>query len=282
MNVLITGARSQIGFFLLPLLAGQGYECTNISRHERADTEGQRWIRADLNTDMVQVWQTCKASVWIHLAFLPLAVPHLKVAACSGIRRFIGFSSTSIFTKQRSGSSEEQRIVHDLVKAEANIQSFCQSYGVAWTLFRPTMIYGTSMDQNVAFIQRIIERFGCFPVAGLGGGLRQPVHAEDLAKACLSALACEQTMNKIYNLSGGETLSYREMVERIFRTIGKPPRIISISPAMYKFSIKILKILSRRYAFIQTSMVDRMNIDMVFDHSDATHDFAYNPRPFQP
>jgi len=43
----------------------------------------------------------------------------------------------------------------------------------------------------------------------------------------------------------------------------------------------IRKILSR-YAFVQTSMVDRMSMDMAFDHSDATKDFDYDPRPFQP
>lgn len=282
MNILITGASSQIGRFLLPLLVGQGHACLCISRSEHADTQGVRWLKADINTDMAQAWQACEADAWIHLAFLPLAVPHLEVAASSGVRRFIGFSSTSIFTKQTSDSSEEQQTIQQLTGTEASVQSICQRHGIGWTLFRPTMIYGCGMDQNIAFIHQVIERFGCFPVAGSEAGLRQPVHAEDLAKACLAAFEYEQTMNKAYNLSGGEVLSYREMVERIFRTMNRHPRIIRLPASVYKFVINVLKRVSRRYAFVQTSMVDRMNMDMVFDHADATHDFGYDPRPFQP
>ena len=60
-----------------------------------------------------------------------------------------------------------------------------------------------------------------FSLLGQASGLRQPVHAEDLALACIQALDDPVTINKTYNLSGGETLSYREMVEKIFRSLGK-------------------------------------------------------------
>ncbi len=282
MNILITGADSQIGRFLLPDLVRQGHTCACTSRSKHTDTEGVRWVKADLNTDMTQAWQVCDANIWIHLAFLPLAIPHLKVAASSGIRQFIGFSSTSIFTKQTSESNEEQRTIQKLAEAEASVKSICQIHGIGWTTFRPTMIYGCDKDQNITFIQQFIKRFRFFPVAGLGKGMRQPVHAEDLATACIAALDHERAMNKAYNLSGGEVLSYHEMVERIFHALHRAPRIIHIPASIYKFAITMLKRLSPHYAFIQASMVDRMNMDMVFDHTDATDDFGYGPRPFQP
>ena len=282
MNIFITGASSQIGRFLLPRLIQQGHACLCISRSTHADAEGVRRIKGDLNRDMSQIWQTCKADAWIHLAFLSLATPHLKAAASSGIRRFIGFSSTSIFTKGTSGSRKEQCTIQQLTEAESSIQSICQNYDIGWTVFRPTMIYGTGRDQNIAFIRKIIERFGFFPVARQGSGLRQPVHAEDLALASIATLNHESAMNKTYNLSGGEVLSYREMVERIFHALSRRPRIIHVPAPMYKFTIAMLKRFSSRYAFVQTSMVDRMNVDMVFDHTEATNDFDYDPRPFQP
>ena len=282
MNVLITGASSQIGRFLLPVLIHQGYTCLCIGRNKHADSKGVRWIKGDLNTDMTQVWQACKADAWIHLAFLSLATPHLKVAADSGIRRFIGFSSTSIFTKQASESSKEQRTIGKLADAENSIQSVCQTHGLGWTIFRPTMIYGCGMDQNITFIRDVVDRFGVFPITGKGKGLRQPVHAEDLAKACVAAIDNEKVVNKAYNLSGGEVLSYCEMVDRIFHALRRLPRIIHLPAPMYKLAITMIKCLSSRYAFVQTSMVDRMNMDMVFDHADATNDFGYDPRSFQP
>jgi len=227
------------------------------------------------------MWQACDVDAWFHFAFLALAVPHLEAAAKAGVKRFVGFSSTSVFTKKRSKSEEERRSIQRLTEAEAKVKSICQTDDIAWTLFRPTMIYGCGMDQNIAFIQRVIDRFGFFPVAGKGKGLRQPVHAEDLALACIAALHSEDALNKAYELSGGEVLTYRDMVERIFTSLNRKSMIISIYPAVYKGVIAIIKRILPRYAFIQTSMVDRMSMDMVFDHTDAANDFGYNPRPFQ-
>ncbi len=282
LNILVSGASSQIGVFLIPELVRQGHTCLCLSRSERADAEGIRWIKGNLNTNTAPIWQGCKADAWVHLAFLPSAIPHLKEVVSSGVRRFVGFSSTSVFTKKAAESGAEQRTIQELVEAEASVESICQAQGIGWTLFRPTMIYGCGMDQNIAFIQRVIDRFGAFPVAGKGKGLRQPVHAEDLALACIAVLDNVRALNKAYNLSGGETLAYREMVERIFHALNHQPRIIHLPAPMYKFAIAMLKRISSRYAFLQTSMVDRMNMDMVFDHNDAANDFGYNPKSFQP
>jgi nucleoside-diphosphate-sugar epimerase len=144
------------------------------------------------------------------------------------------------------------------------------------------MIYGCGLDQNIAFIQKIIERFGVFPVAGRGKGLRQPVHAEDLALACIAVLDNDKTLNKAYILSGGEVLTYRDMVARIFGALNRKPRIVNIHPVVYKCAVVVVRHILPRYAFVQAAMVDRMNRDMVFDYSEAADDFGYNPRPFRP
>jgi len=281
-NILITGASGQIARFMLPLLVRQGHACLCISRNEHADSKGVHWIRADLHHDMTETLQLEHVDVWIHLAILPLAIAHMELAASIGVYRFIAFSSTSIYTKQTSDNREEKRTIEELTEAASSIQSLCQQYKIAWTLFRPTMIYGSGMDQNITFIQQVIQRFGFFPVAGVAKGLRQPVHAGDLASACVAVLDQEQSMNKAYNLSGGEILSYQEMVKRIFCAMNRSPRVVRLPVPLYKGVIHLLKRVSGRYAFVHPSMVGRMNMNMVFDHSDATNDFGYKPRQFQP
>ena len=84
------------------------------------------------------------------------------------------------------------------------------------------------MDRNVTMIARFIRRFGFFPLVGNGKGYRQPVHADDVAAACLMVLNRPITFNRNYNLSGGQTLTFREMVEAIFLALDKKPRIVSI------------------------------------------------------
>ena len=281
LNILVTGANSQIGHFLLAGISGKGDICIALSRSQQDNSKAVRWVRGDLKDDLSSLWQDNEFDVWIHLAALPLALPHLSDAAASGVKHFIVFSSTSIFTKLDSNSENERLMIECLIAAEATLKETCERNSVSWTLFRPTLIYGAGMDKNIGFIRSMIERFGLFPVIGQGDGLRQPVHAEDLAMACLQVMGSASANNRAYNLSGGETLPYRQMVERVFAACDKPVRIVHLPAWLIKLCVSLLKSWPK-YSYLNQAMVDRMQMDMVFSYDDAAKDFGYSPRPFQP
>ncbi len=100
--------------------------------------------------------------------------------------------------------------------------------GHAWVILRPTLIYGFGRDKNIAEMARFIRRFGFCPVLGKAAGLRQPIHAEDVAAACLAALQTPCAANRAYNISGGATLTYRDMVARVFSALDRRPRLLSV------------------------------------------------------
>ena len=252
-----------------------------VSRRSQVSRFDEKWVVCDLLNDNPFV-KSGDIDTWIHAGLLTLTLPWLESAADAGVSRLISFSSTSVFTKIDSSSDTERMLIGNIRKAEDAIAEHCQSLGIHWTIFRPTLIYGRGTDQNISFIVSMIRKFGFFPVVGNGLALRQPVHADDLACAALDALTQEETFDSVYNLSGGETLTYRDMVERVFTSLHKNPRIVRINPFIYKCAIIMIRKILPRYAFVQPSMVDRMNMDMVFDHIDATHDFGYAPRLFQP
>ncbi len=117
------------------------------------------------------------------------------------------------------------------------------------------------------------------PLMGNGAGLRQPVHAEDLAIGAIAAAASDAAKGKTYALPGGETISYREMVGRIFDALGKPRRIISLPPMLWRAAFAVAR------PFLPNAniaMGNRMAKDMVFDASPAIQDFGWNPRGFRP
>jgi nucleoside-diphosphate-sugar epimerase len=141
------------------------------------------------------------------------------------------------------------------------------------------MIYGLGTDKNVAEITRLIRRWGFFPLLGRGDGLRQPVHVEDLAQACVAAMDSPAGKNRAYDVSGTETLSYREMVKRIFVALDKRPRIVVLPRWCFRCALLGLRLIPRFRSW-SIAMVDRMARDMVFDHSDARDAFGFDPRPF--
>jgi nucleoside-diphosphate-sugar epimerase len=172
-------------------------------------------------------------------------------------------------------------VVDRLKAAEASLCDAARRSGTDLFLLRPTLIYGSGRDRNVSSIARFIARFGFFPLAGDGRGLRQPVHAADLAKGVIVLLESELQGVRSYNLSGGETLTYRQMVERVFLAQGRRPRLLRLPEAPLRMGLRLLQMFPG-FRHLSASMVDRMNRDLVYDHSEAARDFGYRPRPFYP
>jgi nucleoside-diphosphate-sugar epimerase len=111
-------------------------------------------------------------------------------------------------------------------------------------------------------------------------GLRQPVHAADVAQACLAAMQNEGAQCQSFNLSGGDVMSYQEMVARIFLAMGKTPRFIPIPLALCAVAFSVLRLLTRN-KYLTMAIVERMNQDLVFEHSEAAEKLNFVPRNFR-
>lgn len=275
MRILVTGGSSVVGDYLLPRLAALGHEVTVLSRQAH---EGVGWRRVDAARE--PVWDTSLAAteVLIHLAPLPLVSKVLPGAPAS-LKRVVAIGTTSVYTKGESSSPKDRLLVQQQRKAEQGLFDACAARGIAYTLFRPTLVYDGRRDKNIARIARLIRSFGFFPVAAPAKGLRQPLHADDLAAACLAALSARDS--KSYELAGGEQLSYRAMIERVFQSLGRRPRILPLPVWFYRVAIAVAR-LSPRYRVLTPAVAERMNQDMVFDSSAALRDFGLKPRGFVP
>lgn len=280
-RVLVTGATSMIGDFLLPMLVQAGYEVIATSRKPHPAQSGVNWIVADLNTD---TWldDLGKIDLWVNFASLKY-LPDLFSSAVQrlGVKRLVAFSSTSRFTKVDALGEHDRNLALSLVENEAIVQRLCEDNGVSWTILRPTLIYCLGRDRNITLIDQKIRQFSFFPLIGSCQGMRQPVHAEDLAKACIQLLDSGKGLDKAYNLSGDEILSYRAMVERLFEKQGKKPRFVRIPLWMLRSVISLIRAFPR-YRYLTPDMADRMQRDMLFSHENASRDFGFSPRKFEP
>lgn len=275
----ILGARSMVGAHVLSGISKATEKAVAFSRstpaHADSDVEWRRLPTgpqsSGTNIEPIPYW-ICVAPVWVLPKYFALLESH-------GVRRVVALSSTSRFTKDTSTDTHEQAIAQQLVDAEDSLQAWAQSRGVEWVVLRPTLIYDQGRDKNISEITRFIRRFGFFPVFGAAQGKRQPIHAEDVAAACLAALRSPKAANRAYNISGGETLSYRNMVGRIFAMLGVPQRLLTVPLWAFSMAVALLRQVPRYRAW-SSAMAERMNRDMVFDHSEATRDFGFTPRKF--
>ncbi len=284
-RVIVAGAGSIVAGTLVPYLLDRGYHLYLLGRERRWPFHAEiDYIPCDLqagNEAVVEQLRAEKTSfIFIHLAPIWLLPDFLQKLRSRKVplSRVVAFSSTSCLAKRYSKDIEERRLADRLAGGEEKMKSLCADC-IPWTIFRPTLIYDGRRDKNISFISSFIQRFSFFPVAGAASGLRQPVHADDLAAATLAVLDNQRTFNTAYNLGGGETLTYRKMVSRIFQSLGKPERIISLPPIVFSSLVRLARVVKPRLG-VSPAMVERMNEDLSYDFRAAERDFDYRPRGF--
>ncbi len=275
-DILLIGATGQIGRNIM--IAAQGRVSMALARAPRqVRASGEPAILA-FDADG---WWPDGPKAWPRAAISTLPIwllaAHVDALANSGVRRLVCFSTTSIYGKSDTRNAHERDVVARVSAAEDAVSADATGYGIGLTILRPTMIYGEGADRTIAAAARFILRFGVYPVHGAALGRRQPVHAADLAAGAIAALDTDGAAGRDYALGGGETLTYRDMIGRIFEVLGKPPRIVRLPmlPPVLDIAGALLP-----DSELTGDVARRMNMDLVFDDGSAGRDFGYTPRRF--
>ena len=275
-NSLVIGATGLVGSYIVEHLVRSGEHPMALSRSPRTGADID-WLCGNLEQpDALDFPAFTTLYCTANAVLLANALPRLFSPS---MKRLVVFSSTSVLTKQETEVAAERDMIRRLADAEQRIAAACEQRGVAWTILRPTLIYGAGRDTNITPLSRLIRRFGFMPLVGGASGLRQPVHAEDLAIGAIAAAASPAAADKIYALAGAETLTYREMIGRIFDALKLPRRFISVPLFLWRASFILIKPL---YPSANVAMGTRMMKDMTFDTTPAMRDFGWKPRDFQP
>jgi nucleoside-diphosphate-sugar epimerase len=273
---LVIGGSGLVGGYIVEHLVKCGQRPLALSRAARSDA-AVAWYRGDLHrADALQFPPFATLFCTTDAALLAEALPHL---IHPGLKRVVAFSSTSVITKQDTEVPSERAMVRRLAAAERQISDICEQHGIGWTILRPTLIYAEGRDTNITPLSRLIRKFGFMPLVGGGPGLRQPVHAEDLAIAAIAAANTDAAASKFYSLPGPETVTYREMIGRVFDGLGMPRRFLSVPAWLWRVAFVAINPL---YPGANVAMGIRMMKDMTFDSAPAKKDLAWNPRGFKP
>ena len=277
MQSIVLGGSGIVGGHIVSKLIMAGEHPIAISRSPPADKRAVRWVQGDLaRPETLQLPRITTVYCTAHSLLLAKVLPSLF---SDELRRVVLFTSTSIVTKLNSDIPAEREGLQRLAEGEQQTIDLCTRMGVGWTVLRPTMIYDEGRDANVSRLARLIQKVGVMPLAGRGAGLRQPVHAEDLAIGALNAASSEAARDKIYALPGPDAISYREMVGRIFDGLGKRRRIVTVPPVLWRAAFALAAPLLPN---ANAAMGERMAKDMVFDAAPAIRDFGWSPRSFRP
>lgn len=274
-TVLVSGASSQIGIFLLPRLVDAGFRVLALSRKAPAPpvdvTEAVRWSQSLDDHVAAKYLVSCG----------PLAVACEQVEMTGGLERVVAFSTTSVQSKAESANVEERAMMAEIGLSERRLASICERRNIALTLLRPTLVYGCGLDRNISLLARFGRRFGFIPLADGATGLRQPVHAGDLADAAMLSLLRREPLRLESAACGGSTLSYREMIERTAAACGPRVRTLGLNRRLLVLGVRVASVVPSMRG-LNPEMVRRQGTDLVFDDSALREALAWSPRPFRP
>ncbi|MGD8359129.1 MAG: hypothetical protein PVG42_13840, partial [Lysobacterales bacterium] len=280
--VAVTGASSQLGVFALPRLLEAGFAVVAVSRKATpAPVEATHklwWAQPDA---VVGDRDTPVGALTDLVSFGPLHLACTIVESNPGIRRVVAFSTSSVASKQASENRAERRQVLGIAASEERLRALCTRRSVPLLLLRPTLIYGCGMDGNVSLLRRFGERWGFIPLAGKAHGLRQPVHADDLASLAVAALKANDPVEGRSEACGGSTIRYSDMARRLAESCNRRVRLMRLPPWMMAAALDLLT-LSPRWRSLNPEMVRRQKRNLVFDDSLLREKLGWDPRPFQP
>lgn len=277
-NIVILGASSLIGPWMLKQLTQKNFsgQCYNRTPVNFDRAKNFTWQAIDIA--FPENFNPPHQSIVISLIPLFLLPPFLpQMVNC---QQLIAFSTTRIFGKRESSCSKEQKIIKSFNLAEKRIRQIFTEQKIPWTILRPTLIYDGYSDQNITKMAKFIQKWKFLPLAHPANGLRQPVHADDLAAAAIAAIKNPSSYNRSFNLGGGEILTYRQMAYRVFNTLGMPSRILLLPPKLILSIFKLFKVLTTKGPGAE--MFIRMNQDLIYDMASARQALDYTPRPFRP
>lgn len=277
--IALYGASGQVGVFALARLVAAGRSVIAVSRHGPPpfvpNWTSVRW------TSPAGVDAAGAGRVTTLVSAGPLSAAVTGIERLPGIERVCALSTTSIYTKARSPSAAERRQIADILDAERRLAGAVAERSASLCLLRPTLIYGAGMDESLTRVARWIDRYGRVPVRGDAAGLRQPVHAGDVAEALVSAVLADPPVTLDGPLCGGSTVPYRAMIDAVFAALGRTPRILAVPPAIVDGVIGLAGGLSERAATLG-AMLRRQAEDLCFDDSEVRRLLDLSPRAFAP
>jgi uncharacterized protein YbjT (DUF2867 family) len=90
--------------------------------------------------------------------------------------------------------------------------------GLAWTIFRPSLIYGPG-DISINVLAQTMRRAPVAPVLGTGHTRIQPVAVDVVARCFVAALHTDASVGQTVDLCGPDALTWNELMDAIMRRI---------------------------------------------------------------
>ncbi len=254
-NCLIFGGSGQIGRSLIRKLTNNNYRVTVVTRnlHQKsyviktqanagyldiveANIFDEKKIRelfkkADLCINLIGIlFENKKGSTFknIHTIF-----PSLLAKFCKeyNIKHFVHLSALGINEAKDSNYAKS--------KLEGESKIF-KNFPLA-TVLRPSVVY-SSDDNFTTNFMTLLNRLPFFPLYYGGNTKFSPIHCSDLTDIIYEVIS-KNFNSKIIECVGPETITFKELIQRLLKSIGKKRLLLPFPLKLAEISARVFEIL---------------------------------------
>ena len=146
------------------------------------------------------------------------------------------------------------------IRARGRGEATVQEAFPSTVILRPSVMFGSD-GAFLNTLARIVRSTPVIPLIGGGSTKMQPVHVLDVAEAVCLSLRNPAASGKIFELGGPESLTLREIIERILIRTGRRRLFVSIPFALAHPLAQLLEFLRR--APLTVAQVDLLEVDNI-------------------
>ena len=255
-NVLVWGGSGQIGRHLIRKLTKNQYRVTVVTRntHQKGlliKSQGnQGWINivevnifdekkirnlfqeADICINLIGILYEKKGSSFknIHTLF-----PSILAKLCKeyNLEHFIHLSALGVDKAIDSNYAKSK-----LEGEKEILKNFPLS-----TILRPSLVYSSS-DNFSTSMMTLLNRLPVFPLYYSGKTLFMPIHAKDLVDIIFNVVS-KNTNSQIIECVGPETMTFKEILEKLLKLIGKRRLLLPVPLIFGKTIAKVFQLMPK-------------------------------------
>ena len=255
-NVLIWGGSGQIGRHLIRKLTKNQYRVTVVTRniHQKGlliKSQGnQGWINvveanifdekkirnlfqeADICINLIGILYEKKGSSFknIHTLFPSILA---KLSKEYNLEHFIHLSALGVDKAIDSNYAKS--------KLEGEKEIF-KNFPLS-TILRPSLVYSSS-DNFSTTMMTLLNRLPIFPLYYSGKTLFMPIHAKDLVDIIFNVVS-KNTNSQIIECVGPETMTFKEILEKLLKLIGKRRLLLPVPLIFGKTIAKVFQLMPK-------------------------------------
>jgi NADH dehydrogenase len=188
-------------------------------------------------------------------------------AMAAGAEHFVYVSSASVVFPNASAYARSKMEAERIVASQKNM---------TYTIVRPTLVYDRNGGQEFMMFMGYLKKYPVVPFIGRGQAKKNPVFVEDLVQGMLAIANNPKAHGQIYNLSGGEKISMRDLALLMLKHQG-------LSRLLFPIPIPICRLVAfvmektMEHPPLTSYGISRIVQDANLDHSSATKDLGYYP-----